>query len=96
MTEEPEDRGYRSTRLRGQWRLQSVSISNGDGRWPVCSPGVRGQGTTMQQHRNKQKARLLRPAQSGNQGTKQHACGEARADSPLFAYPRHRGDVQYP
>ena len=57
MTEDPEDRGYRSTRLWGQWRLQSVSISNGDGRWPVCSPGVRGQGTAMRQHRNKQKAR---------------------------------------
>ena len=57
MTEDPEDRGYRSTRLWGQWRLQSVSISNGDGRWPVCSPGVRGQGTAMQQHRNKQKAK---------------------------------------
>ena len=57
MTEDPEDRGYRSTRLWGQWRLQSVSISNGDGRRPVCSPGVRGQGTAMQQHRNKQKAK---------------------------------------
>ena len=57
MTEDWEERGYRSTRLWGQWRLQSVSISNGDGRWPVCSPGVRGQGTAMQQHRNKQKAK---------------------------------------
>ena len=96
MTEDPEDRGYRSTRLWGQWQLQSVSISNGDGRWPVCSPGVWGQGTATQQHRNKQKQGLLRPAQSGNQGTKQPACGEARADSPWFAYPRHRGDVQCP
>ena len=57
MTEDPEDWGYGSTRLWGQWQLQSVSISNGDGRWPVCSPGVRGQGTATQQHRNKQKAR---------------------------------------
>ena len=57
MTEDPEDRGYRPTRLWGQWQLHSVSISNGDGRWPVCSPGVRGQGTATQQHRNKQKAR---------------------------------------
>ena len=57
MTEDPEDRGYRATRLWGQWQLQSVSISNGDGRWPVCSPGVRGQGKAAQQHRNKQKAR---------------------------------------
>ena len=32
MTEDPEDRGYRSTRLWGQWRPQSFSISNGDGR----------------------------------------------------------------
>ena len=57
MTEDPEDRGYRATRLWGQWQLRSVSISNGDGRWPVCSPGVRGQGKAAQQHRNKQKAR---------------------------------------
>ena len=42
LTEDPEDRGYRPTRLSGQWQLQSVGISNGDGRWPVCSPGVRG------------------------------------------------------
>ena len=42
MKEDPEDRGYRSTRLWGQWLLQSVSISNGDGRWPVCSPGGKG------------------------------------------------------
>ena len=96
MTEDPEGRGYRSTRLWGQWRLQSVSISNGDGCWPVCSPGVRRQGTAMQQHRNKQKAKASPSGATGNQGTKQHACGEARADSPLFVYPRHRGDVQYP
>ena len=57
MTEDPEDRGYRSTRLWGQWQLQSVSISNGDRRWPFFSPGVWGRGTATQQHRNKQKAR---------------------------------------
>ena len=57
MTEDPEDRGYRSTRLWGQWQLHCVSISNGDGRWPVYSMGLRGQGTATQQHRNKQKAR---------------------------------------
>ena len=57
MTEDPEDRGYRSTRLLGQWQLHSGSISNGDGRWPVCSPRTRGQGTALQQHHNKQKAR---------------------------------------
>ena len=59
MTEDPEDRGYRLTRLWGQWQLQSVSISNGDGRWPVCSPGVKRQGTATQQHSNKQKARAF-------------------------------------
>ena len=42
MTEDPEDRGYQSTRLWGQWQLQSVSISNGDGRWPVCFAGAKG------------------------------------------------------
>ena len=30
MTEDAEDRGYRPTRLWGHWRLQSISISNGD------------------------------------------------------------------
>ena len=42
MTEDLEDWGYRPTRLWGQWQLQSVSISNGDERWPVDPPGVRG------------------------------------------------------
>ena len=32
MTEDPEDWGYRPTRLWGQWQLQIVSISNGDER----------------------------------------------------------------
>ena len=57
MTEDPEDRGYRPTRLWGQWQLQGFSISNGNGHWPVCSPGVKGQGRATQQHSNKQKAR---------------------------------------
>ena len=57
MTEDPENRGYRPARLWGQWQLQSISISNGDGRWPVGSPGVTGQGMATQQHSNKQKAR---------------------------------------
>ena len=47
MTEDPEDRGYRPTRLWGHWQLQSFSISNGDGRWPVGPPGVKGQGRAM-------------------------------------------------
>ena len=50
MTGDPGDRGYRPTMLWGQWQLQNVSISNGHGRWPVCSPGVKGQGTATQQH----------------------------------------------
>ena len=33
MTEDPSDRGYRPTRPWGQWQLQSISISNGDGLW---------------------------------------------------------------
>ena len=44
MMEDLEDRGYRPARLSGQWQLQRFSISNGDERWPVASPGVRGQG----------------------------------------------------
>ena len=57
MTEDPEDRGYHRARLWGQWQLQSFSISNGDGRWPIGPPGVKGQGIATQQHSNKQKAR---------------------------------------
>ena len=95
MTEDPEDRGYRSTRLWGQWQLQSVSISNGDGRWPVCSPGVRGKAKQRSSIATSRKQGHLCPSQSGNQGTKQHACGEARADPPSFAYPRHRGDIHH-
>ena len=53
MTEDPEDRGYRPTRL----QLQSISISNGDERWPVGPLGVMGQGIASQQHSHKQKAR---------------------------------------
>ena len=75
MTEDPEDRGYRSTRLWGQWQLQSVSISNGDGRWPICSPGVRGQGTSMQQHRNKQKAKA---SSSGAERQPRHKAARMR------------------
>ena len=40
MTEDPDLQGYRPARLLGQWELQSVTISNGDGRWPVGPPGV--------------------------------------------------------
>ena len=54
MAEDPEDRGYRRTRLWRQWQLQSIGISNGDGHWPFGPPGVKGQG----RHSNKQKARV--------------------------------------
>ena len=79
MTEDPEDRGYRATRLWGQWQLQSVSISNGDGRWPVCSPGVRGQGKAAQQHRNKQKARA--PLSVAKQQPRNKAARMRRSES---------------
>ena len=59
MTEDPEDQGYRPTRLWGQRQLQSVSITNGDERWPVGSPEVWGQGIASQQHSNKQIAKAL-------------------------------------
>ena len=39
MTEDQEDQGYRPTKLWGHLQLQSISISNGDKRWPVGSPG---------------------------------------------------------
>ena len=57
MTEDPKDRGQRPTRLWGHWQPHSFSIRNGDGRWPVGSPGVKGQGRAMLQHSNKQKSR---------------------------------------
>ena len=84
MTEDPEDRGYRPTKLWGQWQLQSVSISNGDGRWPVCSPGVKGQGTATQQNRNKQKARAS--PMGAKQQLRYKAARMRRSKSgPLFA-----------
>ena len=49
MKEDPEDRGYHPTRLYGQWQLQSFSITNGDGHWPVGRRGVKGRGRAMQQ-----------------------------------------------
>ena len=79
MTEDPEDRGYRATRLWGQWQLLSVSISNGDGRWPVCWPGVRGQGKAAQQHRNKQKARA--PLSVAKQQPRNKAARMRRSES---------------
>ena len=57
MSEDQEDQGYRLARLLGQWQLQSFSISNGDGRWPVGPPGVKGPDRAVKQHSNKQKAR---------------------------------------
>ena len=83
MTEDPEDRGYRPTRLWGQWQLQSVSISNGDGRWPVCSPGVKGQGSATQQHSNKQKARAS-PTGAKQQPRYKAARMRRRKSGPLF------------
>ena len=49
-----EDRECRPTRIWGQWQLQSISISNGDERWPVEAPGVKGQGKAEHQYSSKQ------------------------------------------
>ena len=57
-TEDPEDRGYQPAKLWGQWQLHSFSISNGDGRWPVGPPGVKGQGRAIRRHSTKHKARV--------------------------------------
>ena len=57
MTEDPHRRGYRPTRLSGQWQLQSIGrISNNNERWPVDSPGAKGQDRVVLQHSNKQQA----------------------------------------
>ena len=72
-TEDPEEQGYRATRLWGQWQLQSVSISNGNERWPVGSPGVVGQGITSQQRSNKQQARA-HPMGAMQQPRNKHVC----------------------
>ena len=95
MTEDPEDRGYRPTRLWGQWQLQSVSISNGDGRWPVCSPGVKGQGTATQQHSNKQKARAS-PMGAKQQPRYKAARMRRSKSGPLVVRVRHLGDDHHP
>ena len=65
MTEDPEDRGYRPTRLWGQWQLQSINLSNGDGneRCPVGPPGVRGKSWqigALQQASNTPRGAALR------------------------------------
>ena len=57
MTEDPGDLGYRPTRICGQWQLQSFSNSNGDKRYPVEPPGVKGQGIATQHHSDMQQAR---------------------------------------
>ena len=59
MTEDPQDRGYRQTRLLGQWQLQSAG---------PLDPGGKGQGTAEQQRCNKQ-AILLGGQHCGNQVT---------------------------
>ena len=95
MTEDPEDRGYRPTRLWGEWQLQSFSISNGDGRWPVGPLGVKGKAGQCSCIATSRKQGRLLWVQCSNQGTKQHACGEART-GPLFdAHFRHRWDAPH-
>ena len=90
MTEDSEYQGYRPTRLWGQWQLQSFSISDGDGRWPVAPPGVKGQGRATQQHSNKQKARA--PPMGAKQQPRYKAARMRRSkEGPLlYAHVRHR------
>ena len=42
LTKDPKDWGYQPTRIWVPWRLQGISISNGDECWPVDSPRERG------------------------------------------------------
>ena len=50
MTQDPEDWGYGSTGLWGQWQLQSFSISNNGELWTVGSPALKGQSIGTQHH----------------------------------------------
>ena len=86
MTEDPQDRGYRPTKLWGQLQLQSVSISNGDERWPVDSPAVKGHGMAMQLHSNKQKARAP-PMCATQQPINKAFLGEARVGPVTVSIP---------
>ena len=90
LTEDPEHRGYHLTGLWGHWQMQSVSISNGDERWPVGPPGVKGQGIAMRQHSNKQKARAP-PMGAMQQPRNKPAC-MPRSKS----WPRHGVHPKYP
>ena len=89
LTEDQEDRGYRPARLWGQWQLHSFSISNGDGRWPVGPPGVKGQGMATQQHSDKQKARA--PPMGAMQQPRNEAACMWRSKS----WPRHGVHLWY-
>ena len=93
ITEDPEDWGCRPARLWGQWQLQSFSISNGDGRWPVGPPEVKGQGRAMQQRSNKQKARAP-PTGAMQQPSYKGARMRRSKNGPLFGiHFRHPWDA---
>ena len=96
MTEDPGGRGYRSTRLWGQWHLQSISITKGDRRWSVCSPGVWGQVTATPQHRNKQKARASLSGPKRQPRYKAARMRRSKSGLSAFRLPCHRGDVHHP
>ena len=86
MTEDPQDRGYRRTTGWGRWQLQSVSVSNGDERWLVGSPGVKGQGIALQQHSNQEKARAL-PMGAMQQPINKAPCVRRSKSSPPSGCP---------
>ena len=92
MTEDTEDREYRPSRLSGQWQLHSISISNGDGRWPVCSTGVKEQGSATQQYSTKQKARMSPIGAKQQPRYKAARMRRSKSNPSLFAYSSQRGD----
>ena len=96
MTEDPEDRGYRPTRLWGQWQLQPLALATATDAGPFVRRGYRGKAQQRSSIATSRKQGRLLRVQRSNQHTKPHACGEARAGALLFAYFRHRGDAHQP
>ena len=73
MTEDPEDRGYRPTRLWGPWQVQSFSIIRATGAGPLDRRGCRGKtGQCSSIATSRKQGRLVR-VQGSNQVTKHAA-----------------------
>ena len=65
----------------GSGNCIALALATATGAGPFVRRGYGGKAKQRSSIATSRKQGLLCPSQSGNQGTKQHACGEARADS---------------